>query len=243
MIFNNSKYTLIYFKIINQARARTLTGYKERHHIIPRSLGGNNESENLIDLTGREHYLLHWLLIKMTDGTNRSKMLYAFWRMNTNRKYRITSRTYDMIKKENAKSHSERMSGKNNPFYGKKHTPEMHERLLKMRKLQKWTTERKENWRGRTVGENNPMFGKIHSPESRAKISKAATGRVLSQEQKNNLSDKLKGKPLKVNSRKITCPHCNREMDLGNASKHHFDNCKMNPNYVPKPKRTYNKIK
>lgn len=243
MIFIENKYTTFYYQIIDRALSRTLLGYKEKHHIIPRSLGGSDAKHNLAILTGREHYLVHWLLIKMTEGENRSKMLYAFWLMNNNRKYRITSRTYAMIKQENSKSHSERMRGENNPFYGKHHTRETVAEIKARNKLQKWTPERLENWKGRMVGENNPMFGRSHSSESKIKMSQNRKGNSLTDEQRNAISEKLKGRPLKVNDRKTICPHCNRELDLGNAARHHFDNCKMNPSYIPKPKRTYNRVK
>ena len=36
--------------------------YYERHHIVPRCLGGNNDESNLIDLYAREHFIAHKLL-------------------------------------------------------------------------------------------------------------------------------------------------------------------------------------
>lgn len=36
---------------------------------------------------------------------------------------------------------------------------------------------------------------------------------------------------------KLTCPHCNKMFDHGNYKQHHGDNCKLNPNYVPKSKK------
>ena len=39
-------------------------GYYERHHIIPKCIGGDNSSENLVYLSFREHYLAHYLLYK-----------------------------------------------------------------------------------------------------------------------------------------------------------------------------------
>ncbi len=61
MIFINNKYTAIYYKIVRRAAVRILPKelYKERHHIIPKSLGGNNTGENLVSLTGREHLICH----------------------------------------------------------------------------------------------------------------------------------------------------------------------------------------
>ena len=39
-----------------------VNGYKERHHILPKCMGGNDDKENLIDLTAQEHYEAHRLL-------------------------------------------------------------------------------------------------------------------------------------------------------------------------------------
>jgi len=58
-------YSAHYHRLIARARSRTLTGYKERHHVLPRCMGGGNEPENLVDLTAEEHYVAHQLLVKM----------------------------------------------------------------------------------------------------------------------------------------------------------------------------------
>lgn len=54
-----------YQKLINRARGRNLRGYCERHHIIPRCLGGSDNIDNLVDLTPEEHYISHQLLVKI----------------------------------------------------------------------------------------------------------------------------------------------------------------------------------
>ncbi|XAO17074.1 homing endonuclease [Escherichia phage FL23] len=60
-------YEKIYNSLIDRARNRALTGYKERHHIIPKCLGGSNDASNLVDLTPEEHYVAHQLLVKITQ--------------------------------------------------------------------------------------------------------------------------------------------------------------------------------
>ncbi len=37
--------------------------YYERHHILPKCLGGENDKENLVLLTGKEHFICHKLLV------------------------------------------------------------------------------------------------------------------------------------------------------------------------------------
>lgn len=44
-----------------------LQGYTERHHILPRSLGGTDDPENLIRLTPEDHFFAHLLLAKATN--------------------------------------------------------------------------------------------------------------------------------------------------------------------------------
>lgn len=53
--------------------------YYEKHHIIPKSLGGTNDEENLVLLTAREHFLAHYLLCKfITEKEQHYKMVCAF---------------------------------------------------------------------------------------------------------------------------------------------------------------------
>lgn len=54
----------------------------ERHHILPKSLGGDNSVNNLVYLTGRQHLLAHWLLYKIHKGV---KMSMAFFLMRANK--------------------------------------------------------------------------------------------------------------------------------------------------------------
>jgi len=107
MIFIQNKYTKWYNSIISNAQTRTLPKdtYIERHHIIPRSLGGNNEQSNLVKLTAREHFVCHLLLTKMTTGRMRYKMskaltmIMSIRRVGNRSNYSITSRWYEHARK------------------------------------------------------------------------------------------------------------------------------------------------
>ena len=117
-MFKENKYTKYYYLITTRAKGRVLLEYSERHHIIPQSLGGSNDKDNLVDLTAREHFICHWLLIKMTEGENRGKMLYALNGMKAENKYQqrysssITARVYERYRIEHAENHSKRMKGR-----------------------------------------------------------------------------------------------------------------------------------
>lgn len=84
MIFIDNKYTRLYFQIITRASNRTLPPeiYKERHHILPKCMGGNNKKSNIVPLTAKEHFICHRLLPKMVnDSEIQSKLLFASWAM------------------------------------------------------------------------------------------------------------------------------------------------------------------
>ena len=61
-------YQAHYERLIARARGRILTGYRERHHVVARCMGGGNEPANIVELTAEEHYVAHQLLVKMYPG-------------------------------------------------------------------------------------------------------------------------------------------------------------------------------
>ena len=78
-MFLSNKYKRWYYQIIDAARKRGVpTYYYEEHHVVPKCMGGNDAEWNMVKLTFREHYLVHWLLTKMTDGDIKRKMYWAF---------------------------------------------------------------------------------------------------------------------------------------------------------------------
>ena len=113
-IYISNKYSKLYFKIISNAQNRVNEGYTEKHHILPKSLGGTDEPENLVELTAREHYLCHYLLTKFTEGVHRRRMLFAFKAMNmkskTTKGRKFNSRLYEYFKESLSKATSERLS-------------------------------------------------------------------------------------------------------------------------------------
>lgn len=74
-ILTECKYTKWYWNIIEKRTLEAPEGYCEKHHIIPKFMGGNNKKENLILVTGREHYILHLLLMKILRKSG-DKLLY-----------------------------------------------------------------------------------------------------------------------------------------------------------------------
>lgn len=93
----------IYTQLIERAQNRTLKGYTEKHHIIPKCLGGNNDKENLVELTAREHFLCHRLLCEIHP--NNPKLWYALFLMAIGKQsikceYKLDSRSYERLRLE-----------------------------------------------------------------------------------------------------------------------------------------------
>ncbi len=97
-MFIQSKYTIIYYNLINRAKGRIKLHGMETHHIIPRSLGGSDDVSNLVHLTPREHYISHRLLTKISIGNDAVKMHKAMWLMSNRAGIRLTSRVYATAK-------------------------------------------------------------------------------------------------------------------------------------------------
>lgn len=94
-------YQRIYNQIVERARNRALNCYSEKHHIIPKCIGGTDENTNLVKLTAREHFLCHWLLVRIYPENR--KLIGAFWLMcnkrNGNQQRIIpSSRAYEEAK-------------------------------------------------------------------------------------------------------------------------------------------------
>lgn len=88
---------------MQKAETRQISGYTERHHIVPRSLGGSNDASNLVRLTAREHAVCHLMLVRMTEGTARKKMAFAANATLKCRRFgyaKISSRMYQKAKED-----------------------------------------------------------------------------------------------------------------------------------------------
>ena len=224
--------------------------YFERHHIIPRSLGGSNESDNIVKLTAREHFIAHLLLTKMfNDAISREKMIYAFHMMfgtdNESRPRHMPSSVwYEYRMKNLAVCMSMRMKGRTPWNKGISRTKEER---AKMSATKKANIESKMR-AGQDVTRNK---GISRTKEERAKMSASRRagnrkkreqglkvawndGIARSAEDRQKMKD---GGKKKIENGYIsphrgkkqptdTCPHCGKIGSKSNMKRWHFDNCK-----------------
>lgn len=110
-------YSKIYENLVNRAKNRKIIGYVESHHIIPRCMGGGDSKDNLANLTAREHFIAHLLLVKIHK--NNFKLVRAVAMMcvgNCERK--ITNRLYGKYRELFKLAMSEAQLGEKNSQYG-----------------------------------------------------------------------------------------------------------------------------
>jgi hypothetical protein len=104
-------YLKIYQNIIDDAKSANRKKRKnsdviyENHHIKPRSVGGSNDTSNLVLLTPKEHFICHLLLVEIYKGTEfYQKMKYSVWCLingrNRQKRHSPSSRQYDRLRKE-----------------------------------------------------------------------------------------------------------------------------------------------
>jgi hypothetical protein len=195
MIFIQNKYTYWYYGIISNAQLRNLpkNTYIEKHHIIPRSLGGTNEHTNLVKLTAREHFVCHLLLTKMVNGIARKSMCYAAWQMTLikdRRRHKPTARMYEILKKKLSQSYKgipkteEQKKKQSAIMKGRTGTPHTAAHKKYMSALytgkpksyasfagKQHTEETKKKQSACKQGKNNPMYGQKQTSEAKLKIS------------------------------------------------------------------------
>jgi hypothetical protein len=118
-------YEKVYRSLIDKANSRTVKGYYETHHIIPRCLGGSDDPSNLVRLTPEEHYVAHQLLTKMYP--NHKGLVYAAIMMCVGRS---TNKLYGWIRRRLAVVQSSVMKGRKNPTQDKRWVSNEHETIL-----------------------------------------------------------------------------------------------------------------
>lgn len=117
-------YQKIYNSIIQNRLNNPYNGYTETHHIVPKSLGGLSDNDNLVKLTAREHFICHVLLVKIHEGTRFFyPMIKALGFMSAESEFQnryFNSHLYQYFREAHSKSMSISQSGKHNSNYGTK---------------------------------------------------------------------------------------------------------------------------
>lgn len=178
--YYNSKYEKWYYNIIQNAKNKNRSKggniYYESHHINPVSLGGPDTNDNKVLLTGREHFICHWLLYKFCEGNDKHKMAHAWFMMcntknDNQQRYIPNSRIYEAAKK------AKNISGTSEETR-KKQSESQKGKILKQETRKKIS---------------KTMTGKIKSEEHRKNLSNSLKGYEKTQEHIKSIADSRRG--------------------------------------------------
>lgn len=114
-------YVKIYETLIKRAKSRQLDPleYYEKHHIVPRCIGGTDDPENIVSLLASEHRFAHLCLVKIYP--KHPGLVNAASMMNnckSSTHARSKSKEYQWLRKRHRDSMSLFQTGKNNSQFG-----------------------------------------------------------------------------------------------------------------------------
>lgn len=177
-------YQKIYDQLIKKRKYILVEGYKENHHIIPKCMGGSNNSVNLVGLSAREHFIAHLLLVKIYPKNR--KLLYPTMRMSYNKKY--NSKQYAWLKEQYSKLEFPLETRlKISKKVKEKFSTEEYKIKLSESQKKKWEDQ---EYRNKMV--NSAKKRAKISDETREKLSIARKKRITSIETKRKMSEKAK---------------------------------------------------
>lgn len=201
----NNKYTKWYYHLIENRRINVINEQFEKHHIIPKSLGGSNLKDNIVKLTPKEHYIAHLLLTKMFIGEARHKMSFAFNMMLAinefqENRYKPSSRMYSYAR-------------------------------LKVGLAAKKLNKGRIAWNRGIPRPDHVKDAVRNANKGRIAWNR---GIPRTEDEKIKMSEARKAcKTIPVNKGKKSptkmCKHCNKEVPVGNYGRWHGENCLSNP--------------
>lgn len=104
-------YKKHYNLLIGRAKARSISGYIERHHVIPKCMSGSDNKCNIVELTPEEHYVAHQLLAKIYP--NHTGLSFAALTMSQSTKYvKRNNKQYGWLRKRHSINVSKAQTGK-----------------------------------------------------------------------------------------------------------------------------------
>lgn len=178
--------------------------YSEKHHIMPKCIDKNKKYlKEVIKINGADHFRAHMMLVECFNGHIKFGLSSALMFMSKSERIQgLSPKEYESGKSlfvTNMKEFLPDYSGKNNPFYGKKHSESTKElnRIAHLKEnLSKETLYKMSQNHRDMSGINNPMSSEV----SRLKVSAKMKGKPKTEEHRKHLSMAFKGKRTKENN-------------------------------------------
>jgi hypothetical protein len=164
-------YQRIYNQLVSKRQQEVPEGYTEKHHIIPKCMGGTNNSDNMVRLTAREHYIIHQLLVKMYPENKNLILAVIRFSKHIKSGLIINSKLYAWLRIQCAKRASEIMKGRIFTEEHRKNISLAQSKPYEEKYGVDGAKSLKEKRVKQTTGDGNPMYGKTHTNESKEKMS------------------------------------------------------------------------
>jgi hypothetical protein len=116
MLDNTNRYSIRYNKLISFYLKNQAENVFEKHHIIPKCMGGSDDQNNLVKLPPRAHFLAHYFLYKAFP--NSYKLKHAFAMMIVNNPYQFREAPGKLYERAR-KARSEALKGSTRPEWVK----------------------------------------------------------------------------------------------------------------------------
>lgn len=194
-------YSKIYNDLVAKCVVRgldkkILDGYFEKHHIIPKCLGGSDKNSNFVLFTPREHVIAHRLLWKANPDNY--SLMWAYTRTVNSHKGILNSREVESAKIAKAKVMSERVVSQEtrDKISATLMGSVIPQEVIEKRRLKQIGQKRTQETKDKLSQKRRELIdsGWTHSEESRKKIGDAARGKKISEEHKRKISESTKGK-------------------------------------------------
>jgi len=206
-----------YQRIYEQLTATDMIAdYTEKHHIIPKCMGGTNDPSNLVRLTPEAHYVAHQLLVKIYP-TN-EKLVFAANRMVSG-KCR-NNKLYGWLKRKHSQAVSNLHKGRTlSDTHKAKISNSCKGMSLEARSKISSAHKGKPKSAEHNAKNRASNTGKIRSAETRANISAAQLHR-------EPISENTRNKLRLANNQTSVCPHCAKEVKQNVFNRWHGKNCR-----------------
>lgn len=207
---NDNWYRTVYQRLIIRAKSRgydksKLGYYTEKHHIVPKCAGGQDEVSNLCLLTYKEHVIAHKILCRLHPEIGGLFVAASFMLSSRNnlddKNINVSQKDISFYKERAIKHLTEINRGENNPAFGTHISKSHKEAISKANKGKKKSILTR-------MKMSKSQTGKKASEETKEKLSKSHSGlKIHSQERKSYLAERWRGE---------NNPSRNRDLSGGN---------------------------
>ena len=172
---NTEWFKIAYNNLVEKAKTRGLNKrklgyYTEKHHIIPKCMGGKNERKNYVLFTFREHLIAHELLARIYDDIVDLKHTLYFMYHSSSKKHKIevrmTARQLEELRIASAEFLSKKFKGR----------------------------EQKREWTEKAMKTKRERYKGGISDYAREMQALGRVGMVFTEERKKKISESMKGK-------------------------------------------------